>query len=136
MSSRDNSPTPSEPPPWGFRIDVRRALYPVYAGEVDGGLQPVEDYPSPAAIPRIRLVTWIESLVAAGCQLQLNDLHPRLWEDLATLKSERNRFEREVIEQKTKNRAEQRAEDRARNDARKIDKIPAPGVSLFAKGKR
>jgi hypothetical protein len=72
----------------------------------------------------------------AGCPFQSGDLPVSLWEALAHLKIERNRFEGLVMEQRTERAKADAAIRKAQNEARKLDKIPPPGQSLFGGSKR
>jgi hypothetical protein len=152
MSPRRN------PPVRGFRADIRRALYQGFKyelgcpGETNCGLyaksgtdacqpcskhlKPVEAEPFAGSLRRLRLVFWLESLIEAGCRFMADEISAQLWEHLAAIKSERNRFERLLIESKdTQNRA-RREEETVRQQVRKLDGLPAPGQSLFGgKGK-
>lgn len=126
-SSQTNKP---ERDPKGFRLDIRRALYEALHPE-HPYLLPVEEKPNPVAIRRLRLVFWLESLIGAGCHFDNSDLPISIWEALAYVKSERNRFERLIMEQRSEQSKRDAALKRAQADARKLDKIPGPGQSIF-----
>jgi hypothetical protein len=148
---------PSKPaadaPATGFRGDLRRVLYLGFKyelgcpGEDACGLyertqeaacvtcpkhlKPVERDPQVASLARIRFITRMEALIGAGMKLDADDLPLNVWEALAVLKSERNRFERILMDARSANREQDRAVSKAQTDARKMDNIPAPGQSIF-----
>ncbi len=140
----------------GLRADIRRVLYlgfkyelgcpgesecPLFQRSQEAAcvncpkhLKPVEFDPSPAAIPRVKFIAWLEGLLNAGCKLDPNDLPLNAWEGLAALKAERNRFERILMDSRQDNREQERSMAKAQNDARKLDGIPPPGASIFKTG--
>lgn len=134
-SSQDSSPKTSDHPARGFRGDIRRALYLGIKDEYPG-IEPVEEPPSPLAIRRIKLVLWLEGLIAAGCHFAPDDLHVSLWEALSDLKAERNRVERLTFDYRQKKSEGERQVAKAQADARKMDNLPSPGQSIFSRGRR
>jgi hypothetical protein len=156
-----SSPTPSrdpDPPARGLRADIRRALYisskyelgcpteaqcALYERSQEAAclpcpkhLKPVERDPNTVALRRIRLLLWLESLITAGCHFGPDDLSVALWEGLADLKNERARFERLIFDQKHQKNQADVVQTKALREARKLDKIPEPGQSIFGGGKK
>lgn len=157
MSSKStaSSPQNNEDRVTGLRLDIRRAIY--QGSKLELGcpgeskcdlfarrqldacqtcpkhLKPVEEEPNPLALRRIRLLLWLEGIMGVGCHFPPQDLSVSLWEGLADLKSERNRMERLLFEQKHQRQEQDRQQKAAIGDARKQAGIPGEGESFFKK---
>lgn len=94
-------------------------------------LKPEEPYPEPDTAPRVSFLVKTEAMVNVGCKFGPNDLSYRVWEELIILAQERSRMENAVREQRESAAHVDREAQQKADEARRADKIPAPGISIF-----